>query len=484
MDVRAQLVMVFNLDKCIGCHACSISCKNIWTDRKGAEYMWWNNVETRPGVGYPKRWEDQEEYKGGWVADGTDLRLKAMGKVPTLLSMFFQPNMPKLEDYYEPFDFDYGNLYGAKGGDDQPVAEAFSQISGEKMAHIKAGPNWDDDLSGSPIYAAADVNLEEKKIIEQYSTMFMHYLPRHCNHCANPACIASCPSRAIYKRGEDGVVLVDQEVCKGWRFCTSACPYKKVYFNWNSGKAEKCIYCFPRTETGQCNVCAHSCVGRIRYVGVLLYDAEKVEQALLKPDDQLVATQRAVILDPRDDAVREAARASGISEQWLEAAEKSPVYALIKEFELALPLHPEFRTMPMTYYIPSLSPVLTSGGELHELVEHGTIPTREALRVPIGYLASLFGGGNREVVAAALEKLIALRIHMRSKNLDLPADEAILKGAGLDEAGAKRLYRLFTIGGYNERNVIPAQQREELDPHARKGASGFGIFKKTGRGKR
>src|SRR4030065_285755 len=60
MDARAQLVMVFHLDKCIGCHTCSISCKNIWTDRRGAEYMWWNNVETKPGVGYPKRWEDQE----------------------------------------------------------------------------------------------------------------------------------------------------------------------------------------------------------------------------------------------------------------------------------------------------------------------------------------------------------------------------------------------------------------------------------------
>ncbi len=455
MDVRAQLVMVFNLDKCIGCHACSLSCKNIWTDRKGAEYMWWNNVETKPGVGYPKKWEDQETFKGGWVADGTNLKLKSMGKGPTLLSMFFQPNMPKLEDYYEPFDFDYGNLYGAKGGDDQPVAEAFSQISGEKMAHIKAGPNWDDDLSGSQIYAAEDVNLEDRKIIEQYSTMFMQYLPRICNHCLNPACVASCPSRAIYKRGEDGVVLVDQEVCKGWRFCTSACPYKKVYYNWNTGKAEKCIFCFPRTETGQCNACAHSCVGRIRYVGVLLYDAEKVEQALLKPDEQLVEAHRAVILDPRDEAVREGA----VSYTHLDVYKRQ------------------------AYYIPSLSPVLAAGGELHELVEHGTIPTRETLRAPIGYLASLLAGGNREVVAAALEKLIALRIHMRGKNLNQPADEAILRDVGLDEASVGRLYRLFTIGGYHERNIIPPQQREELDSHVRKGASGFGILKRTGRGK-
>jgi nitrate reductase beta subunit len=62
-------------------------------------------------------------------------------------------------------------------------------------------------------------------------------------------------------------------------------------------------------------------------------------------------------------------------------------------------------------------------------------------------------------------------------------DERILKEAGLDEAAAARLYRLFTIGGYDERNVIPAQQREEQDPYTRKGASGFGILKKAGRGK-
>jgi nitrate reductase beta subunit len=483
MDVRAQLVMVFHLDKCIGCHTCSISCKNIWTDRRGAEYMWWNNVETKPGVGYPKKWEDQGTFKGGWVVEGGNLRLRALGKGPTLLNMFFQPNMPKMEDYYEPFDFDYGNLYGAGEGTDQPVAEAFSQISGRKIETIRGGPNWDDDLSGSQLYAAKDVNLEERGIVEEYGRMFMQYLPRTCNHCLHPACVASCPSRAMYKRGEDGIVLVDQNVCRGWRFCTSACPYKKVYFNWDTGKAEKCIHCFPRTETGQCMACAHSCVGRIRYVGVLLYDADKVEQALLKADVELVEAQRAVILDPLDPAVREAAGKNGVSDQWLEAAVKSPVHALVKEFGLALPLHPEFRTLPMAYYIPSLSPVLSTLGDTHELMEHGLFPEAETLRAPLSYLASLLSGGNREIVAAALAKLVALRAFMRARNLDQPVDAGVLERAGLTEAAAVRLYRLLTIGGYGERYVIPAQQREEQDPQTRKGASGFGILTKAGRGK-
>ena len=70
MDVRSQVSMLFHLDKCIGCHTCSIACKNIWTDRKGAEYMWWNNVETKPGTGYPTKWEDQDIYKGGWAGQG------------------------------------------------------------------------------------------------------------------------------------------------------------------------------------------------------------------------------------------------------------------------------------------------------------------------------------------------------------------------------------------------------------------------------
>ena len=73
MKVRAQIGMVLNLDKCIGCHTCSVTCKNVWTSRPGMEYAWFNNVETKPGIGYPKEWENQGKWNGGWVrnADGT-----------------------------------------------------------------------------------------------------------------------------------------------------------------------------------------------------------------------------------------------------------------------------------------------------------------------------------------------------------------------------------------------------------------------------
>lgn len=60
MKIRSQVGMVLNLDKCIGCHTCSVTCKNVWTGREGMEYAWFNNVETKPGIGYPKNWEDQE----------------------------------------------------------------------------------------------------------------------------------------------------------------------------------------------------------------------------------------------------------------------------------------------------------------------------------------------------------------------------------------------------------------------------------------
>ncbi|MBK8129652.1 MAG: 4Fe-4S dicluster domain-containing protein [bacterium] len=135
----------------------------------------------------------------------------------------------------------------------------------------------------------------------------MMHLPRICNHCVNPSCVASCPSGAIYKRGEDGIVLIDQDRCRGWRACVAACPYKKTYYNWQTGKSEKCILCYPRLETGQPPACFHSCVGRIRYMGVLLYDASLVAEAMSAPEASLVEAQRKVILNPHDPAVVKAA---------------------------------------------------------------------------------------------------------------------------------------------------------------------------------
>jgi len=119
MDVRAQVSMVFHLDKCIGCHTCSIACKNIWTDRQGTEYMWWNNVETKPGTGFPTLWENQEKYKGGW--EKKKGKLKLHDRLKGLANIFYNPHLPSMDDYYEPFTYQYEDLFNADAGDDQPT---------------------------------------------------------------------------------------------------------------------------------------------------------------------------------------------------------------------------------------------------------------------------------------------------------------------------------------------------------------------------
>jgi nitrate reductase beta subunit len=105
MKIRAQISMVLNLDKCIGCHTCSVTCKNIWTNRKGVEYAWFNNVESKPGIGFPKEWENQEKWKGGWEVKNGKLELKAGGRLSKLINIFNNPDMPEIDDYYEPFDY-------------------------------------------------------------------------------------------------------------------------------------------------------------------------------------------------------------------------------------------------------------------------------------------------------------------------------------------------------------------------------------------
>lgn len=102
MKVRAQFALVFNLDKCIGCHTCSVTCKNIWSNRKGVEYAWFNNVESKPGIGYPKQWENQEVWRGGWELMNGKLQLKSGSKLWRLLNIFANPDMPEIDDYYEP----------------------------------------------------------------------------------------------------------------------------------------------------------------------------------------------------------------------------------------------------------------------------------------------------------------------------------------------------------------------------------------------
>jgi nitrate reductase beta subunit len=361
MKVRAQIGMVLNLDKCIGCHTCSVTCKNVWTSRPGVEYAWFNNVETKPGIGYPKEWENQDKWNGGWIrkADGSIVPRQG-GKWQLLMKIFANPNLPQIDDYYEPFTFDYDHLQSAPEMQHAPTARPRSLITGKRMEKIEWGPNWEEILGGEFSKRSKDKNFDDiqKDIYGQFENTFMMYLPRLCEHCLNPACVASCPSGSIYKREEDGIVLIDQDKCRGWRMCVSGCPYKKIYYNWKSGKAEKCIFCYPRIEAGQPTVCSETCVGRIRYLGVLLYDADRIhEAASVEHDKDLYQAQLDIFLDPNDPKVIAQARLDGIPDNWMDAARNSPVYKMAVEWKVALPLHPEYRTLPMVWYVPPLSPI-------------------------------------------------------------------------------------------------------------------------------
>jgi nitrate reductase / nitrite oxidoreductase, beta subunit len=161
MKIRAQVAMVLNLDKCIGCHTCSVTCKNVWTSREGVEYAWFNNVETKPGIGFPKEWENQEKWKGGW-------KRKKNGKIEprigsrfrVLANIFANPDLPEIDDYYEPFTFDYDHLQSAPEMKTFPTARPRSLITGERMEKIEWGPNWEEILGGEFGKRSKDQNFD------------------------------------------------------------------------------------------------------------------------------------------------------------------------------------------------------------------------------------------------------------------------------------------------------------------------------------
>ena len=477
MKIRAQIGMVLNLDKCIGCHTCSVTCKNVWTSRDGVEYAWFNNVETKPGIGFPKNWEDQEQWKGGWVLDEAGkLQPKQGGKAKILSNIFANPNLPQIDEYYEPFTYDYEHLQNAPEMKTPPTARPVSVLTGKKMDKIEWGPNWEDDLGGEFHKRAKDALFEgiQKDMYSAFENTFMMYLPRLCEHCLNPTCVASCPSGSIYKREDDGIVLIDQDKCRGWRMCISGCPYKKIYYNWTSGKAEKCIFCYPRIEAGQPTVCSETCVGRIRYLGVLLYDADKIETAASMKDEQdLYQAQLDLFLDPNDPAIIEEARKQGIPEAWLDAAKKSPVYKMAMEWKVAFPLHPEYRTLPMVWYIPPLSPI-QSAMENGLIGENGIIPDVKDLRIPIQYLANLLTAGKEEPVIQALETMVAMRRYMRKKSVEKVTDESTLAGTHLSGAQVEEMYQIMAIANYEDRFVIPTSHKEVVEnTFDEKAACGF-----------
>lgn len=260
-----QATWIFDTNKCIACQTCSIACKNAWTSGKGQEYMWWNNVETKPWGFYPLGWDVRILEKLGsqkWKGD------KYTGK-----TIFEQA----------------------------PYGE-------EILGFI---PEEDDWLAPNIGEDEVSAEVKYKDYIKIPHQPWMFYLQRICNHCTYPACLAACSRKAIYKRKEDGIVLIDQKRCRGYQECVRACPYKKSIFRPYTGKSEKCVACYPGVEEGLQTQCVINCIGKIRLFSFKSrYDA------------------------PRED---------------------NPVDYLIHFKKIALPLYPQFGLEPNVYYIPPIN---------------------------------------------------------------------------------------------------------------------------------
>jgi DMSO reductase family type II enzyme iron-sulfur subunit len=289
--------MVMDLNKCLGCQTCTIACKKLWNRDAGAGHAYWNSVETWPGRGYPADWTGT----GGRDAQGQVVR----GALPDLE-----------RGYGRAWQFDHAGVVHT----DSRKGDVWLRPDGDPSW----GPNWDED-HGAGTYPRDN---------------HYFYLPRICNHCTHPACLDACPRAAIEKRAEDGIVLVDQDRCHGYRFCVEACPYKKVYFDTERQVANKCLFCLPRVEEGVAPACARQCPGRLRFVGYL------------------------------DDAA-------------------GPIHKLVARWQVALPLHPEYGLEPNVFYVPPMSPpALDAQGR----------PTA-APRIPVESLEALFGAKVRDALA-------------------------------------------------------------------------------------
>ena len=100
-----------------------------------------------------------------------------------------------------------------------------------------------------------------------YPDASLSFLPRLCNHCSHPPCVPVCPTGATYKREEDGIVVVDGDICIGCKYCIQACPYDARFLNPVTGNADKCDFCLHRVSQGVAPACVEACIGDARIFG-------------------------------------------------------------------------------------------------------------------------------------------------------------------------------------------------------------------------
>ncbi len=351
---RWQFAFVFNTNRCIGCQTCTMSCKSTWTFSKGQEYMWWNNVESKPYGGFPQNWDSKllamlEAANPG----GQNWNIAAATGEKTPYGMFTGKTIFEAVPNY-------------MGPEAQQNALGYLPTDAEWRA-----PNIHEDTATGGKWA--DQEFGGSAQLPEHRVWFFH-LARICNHCTYPGCLASCPRQAIYTRPEDGIVLIDQDRCRGYRKCVEGCPYKKSLYRSTTRTSEKCVACYPRiegkdsllsAEGAPCETrCMAACVGKIRL------------QGLVKIGDD-----GAWAKDPAN-----------------------PIAFLVRERAVAVPLYPQFGTEPNGYYIP---PRWVPRGYLYQMfgpgVDHAleqySCPDRELLAV-----LQLFRAQRQIVFRFAIEK--------------------------------------------------------------------------------
>jgi nitrate reductase beta subunit len=129
------------------------------------------------------------------------------------------------------------------------------------------------------------------------------------------------------------------------------------------------------------------------------------------------------------------------------------------DWKVALPLHPEYRTLPMVWYVPPLSPITAAANAGH-VGANGEIPDVNQLRIPVKYLANLLTAGDTVPVVRALERMLAMRAFQRGRHVDRTENRAVLEQVGLSVHEVEDMYKTMAIANYEDRFVIPTTHRE------------------------
>jgi nitrate reductase beta subunit len=226
-------------------------------------------------------------------------------------------------------------------------------------------------------------------------------------------------------------------------------------------------------------------------LGVLLYDADKIDATAGKTDQELIDAQRDIILDPFDPEVIKEAKENGIHDHTIQAAQESPVYKFVKVWKMALPPHIEYRTLPMLFYVPPMLPVISAmDGDTRKNLSDDLFAGFDQARAPIEFLSNLFSAGDTEKTEYVLRKQMAVRTYRRAVTVgDISMKDAqkMLKAADCTIDEAEAIYKMTSIATLEDRFVVPPAHREEAiemmdDPLEYKQSAGFGFKKKPERG--